>query len=171
MDITITLTAGSSANVGPFTIKITDSSNVTRQYSTGVSRASLAAGYVVLGVTTSDTSITAESTGSCTTTATVDVSSVTGAGVSGYQLLGIFDKVESNSCPSIGLFKPYVSTADYTKYTNNFNCLNNTGIQSSDIIMRTSNGNVWPGTVYFQDACGTRWKSTSGNLTYDSIQC
>jgi hypothetical protein len=171
MDITITLTAGSSANVGPFTIKITDSSNITREYSTGVSRASLAAGYVVLGVTTNDSSITAESTGSCTTTATVDISSVTGAGTPGYTLLGVYEKQYSNGCNSIGAFKPYVSSADYTKYLNNGSCLNNTGYNSSDIIMRSSNGNPWPETVYFLDGCGIRWKVTGGNLTYDSIQC
>ena len=82
MDFTITLTAGSSLQAGPFNITITDINNSVRTYSTGVTRAALASGYYVGGLTSNDKTITATSTGTCTTNASVDIASATGAATS-----------------------------------------------------------------------------------------
>lgn len=82
MDFTITLNAGSSLQAGPFNITITDTSNSTRTYATGVTRAALASGYWMGGLTNTDKTITATSTGTCTTSASVDIAAATGAATS-----------------------------------------------------------------------------------------
>ena len=82
MDFTITLTAGSSLQAGPFNVTITDTSNSTRTYATGITRAVLASGYWMGGLTNTDKTITATSTGSCTTSASIDIAAATGAATS-----------------------------------------------------------------------------------------
>jgi hypothetical protein len=82
MDFTITLNAGSSLQAGPFDITITNTSNVSRTYATGITRAVLASGYWMGGLTNTDKTITATSTGTCTTSASIDISSATGASTS-----------------------------------------------------------------------------------------
>jgi hypothetical protein len=82
MDFTITLTNGSSLQAGPFDISITNTSNVSRSYATGITRSVLASGYWIGGLTNTDKTITATSTGTCTTAASVDIASATGAATS-----------------------------------------------------------------------------------------
>jgi len=44
------------------------------------------------------------------------------------------------------------------------------GLTSSDLIARDGSGNPL-GTQFFIDGCGTTWKITGGNLTYNNVQC
>jgi hypothetical protein len=74
--VTITGTGlGSATAPNNFTISIVDYTGVTTQYATNISRATLIAGYNVT-VNPGDVTVRATSTGVCTSSATVDVSSL-----------------------------------------------------------------------------------------------
>jgi hypothetical protein len=84
--------------------------------------------------------------------------------------IGAFNKVGASDCNSLGLVDIYLDAADYVKYFNNGNCLNNLTAYSSDIIVRNSIGTPLS-TQYFVDDCFITWKITGGNLTYNVYQC
>lgn len=84
--------------------------------------------------------------------------------------VGEFNRVGAADCNSLGYVMIYLNAADYTKYFNNSFCFNNTGPNSSDIIVRDASGNPLT-TQYFIDNCLITWKITGGNLTYNSYQC
>ena len=84
--------------------------------------------------------------------------------------VGAFNKVGASDCNSLGLVDIYLDAADYVKYFNNGNCLNNLTAYSSDIIVRNSIGTPLS-TQYFVDDCFITWKITGGNLTYNVYQC
>lgn len=173
MDITISFFFTASLNIGPFNIKITDQTNTTRTYATGVSRASIVAGYVVQGITTSDVLIIAESTGTCGTSASVDITTVTGAGSASYTLTSAFSAVgTTESCTSVGSFRPYLNSSDYTKYVNAGYCFANVNATTSDLVIYTKSGGFYPAPVNFVDDCGKTWTvESNGTLTYRAVQC
>jgi hypothetical protein len=84
--------------------------------------------------------------------------------------VGTFNKVNVNSCFSLGLVDIYLNAADYVKYFNNSYCFNNLTAYTSDIIVRDAAGNTLS-TQYFVDDCFTTWKITGGNLTFNINQC
>ena len=83
MDITISFSTTPSASVGPVTVTVRDASNAATQTFSSVSRATILSGYLIQNITSLDTSIRVESTGTCSTLDTVDISSVTGGGGGG----------------------------------------------------------------------------------------
>jgi hypothetical protein len=83
MDITISFSTTPSLSVGPFTVTVRDSGNTATQTFLNVSRATIIGGYLIQNITSLDTSIRVESSGTCSTLDTVDISSVTGGGGGG----------------------------------------------------------------------------------------
>ena len=83
MDITISFSTTPSLSVGPFTVTVRDSGNTATQTFSSVSRATILGGYLIQNITSLDTSIRVESSGTCSTLDTVDISSVTGGGGGG----------------------------------------------------------------------------------------
>ena len=82
MDITISFSTTPSTSVGPFTVTVRDVSNNATQTFTNVSRTQINNGYLIQNITSLDKSILVESSGTCNTSDVVDISSVTGGGVS-----------------------------------------------------------------------------------------
>ena len=80
MDITISFSTTPSTTVGPFTVTVRDASNNITQTFSPVSRATILGGYLIQNITSLDKSIRVESSGTCNTFDTVDISSVTGGG-------------------------------------------------------------------------------------------
>jgi hypothetical protein len=80
MDITISFSTTPSASVGPFTVTVRDASNTATQTFSNVTRATILSGYLIQNITSLDTSIRVQSSGTCSTLDTVDISSVTGGG-------------------------------------------------------------------------------------------
>jgi hypothetical protein len=83
MDITISFSTTPSLSVGPFTVTVRDSGNTATQTFLNVSRATILSGYLIQNITSLDESIRVESSGTCSTLDTVDISSVTGGGGGG----------------------------------------------------------------------------------------
>jgi hypothetical protein len=83
MDITISFSTTPSLSVGPFTVTVRDGSNTATQTFLNVSRATIIGGYLIQNITSLDESIRVESSGTCSTLDTVDISSVTGGGGGG----------------------------------------------------------------------------------------
>ena len=80
MDITISFSTSPSLSVGPFTVTVRDASNNATQTFTNVSRTTILNGYLIQNIDSLDKSIRVESSGTCNTFDTVDISSVTGGG-------------------------------------------------------------------------------------------
>jgi len=83
MDITISFSTTPSLSVGPFTVTVRDGSNTATQTFSNVTRATILSGYLIQNITSLDESIRVESSGTCSTLDTVDISSVTGGGGGG----------------------------------------------------------------------------------------
>lgn len=83
MDITISFSTTPSLSVGPFTVTVRDSGNTATQTFLNVTRATILSGYLIQNITSLDESIRVESSGTCSTLDTVDISSVTGGGGGG----------------------------------------------------------------------------------------
>ena len=83
MDITISFSTTPSLSVGPFTVTVRDASNNATQTFTNVSRTTILNGYLIQNIDSLDKSIRVESSGTCNTFDTVDISSVTGGGGGG----------------------------------------------------------------------------------------
>ena len=83
MDITISFSTTPSLSVGPFTVTVRDGSNIATQTFSNVTRATILSGYLIQNITSLDESIRVESSGTCSTLDTVDISSVTGGGGGG----------------------------------------------------------------------------------------
>lgn len=89
---------------------------------------------------------------------------------SAYTLVGTFNVVGATDCNVVRTVDIYLDAADYLKYFNNYNCFNNTGPNTSDMIVRNAVGTALS-TQYFVDDCNITWKITAGHLTFNAYQC
>lgn len=146
MDITISFSATPSTSVGPFTVTVRDASNNATQTFTNITRTQLLNGYLIQNITSLDTLIRAESSGTCNTFDTLDISGITGAGGGGggftytssalmYYGSSRFASCSVNSAPSVNVW-----------YSGNLNAL-----IVGDNVYASSSGDPLQNGYYFTD--------------------
>lgn len=185
MTVTITLTTAGS-DTGPFNL-YSNADGYTTAFETGVSKATLVAGYTSTLVPTGTTEVLVQSTGTCdrdlylvvagapTTTTTSSTTSTTSSSTTlypEYNLAEIANYGRVDGCSLGTILRIYLSASDYALFIANyssFSGLGGEGPTTCTAIARNAVGT--PITAYLFDNNNVSWKLTNGNFNYNEFQC
>lgn len=188
MTVLITLTLAGS-DTGPFDL-YSDADGYTSPFLTGISRATLIAGFTTSAVPNNTTEILVKSTGVCqrdlylnvagayTTTTTTSTSSSTTTTTSStttlfpeYILAQIGFYADTNGCPLVTALRIYLDASDYALFVANSNQFGGIGGGPTTCTVIARNSSGFPITAKYYDSDNVCWDIVYGGFTYNAIQC
>lgn len=187
MTVYIILTLAGS-DTGPFDL-YSDASGYTTAFETGISRATLVAGYFSSLAPVGTTTVLVRSTGVCqrdlylpvagsptttttTTGAPITTTSTTTPAPETYTLAQVGQNARVDGCPLGTVLRIFLDSADYALFVANgyqFAGLGGGAPTTCTAIARNQIGTPINGILY--DEQGIAWKLTAGNFQYNDFQC